>query len=197
MTRKEKISLVVNTFLKYPNLTMAQLADLPELKDISKSSIQRYLNDPVICQLFNEEVFNNIKNILTMKGMGAKRKGGFNSFQNNLAVKDNNGQFRGVKKAENNDNINRKIKHILTFAQLFLENPELSLQDIADLYNEMNPGQDPVTRDYVYDCLSDQTKYEVFSEKMAKQLAYLLEQRRLLGNSNGAIIVNETRGQRK
>lgn len=196
MTKEEKVSLVVRTFLEHPNLTILQLSELPELKGISSSSIQRYLNDPVIKQLFNEHIFNNIKEILALKNLEAKRKGGLTSFQNNTALKDDSGRFIGVKKASDSNNINNKIRDILIFAQIFLENPSFSLQDIIDFYNEINPNVEPVTRDYVYDCLSEHSKYEIFSEKMSSQISLQLEQRRYIGNRNGAIATYESRGKR-
>lgn len=76
-----------------------------------------------------------------------------------------------------------------------MSNPKASLQDIADMYNEANPDQEPVTRDYVYDCLSEHEKYDIFSENIAKQLSIQLEQRRILGNINGALATNSSRGK--
>lgn len=195
MTKEEKIYLVVETFLKHPNLTISELANLPELKDISKSSIQRYLNDPIISQIFNENLFNSIKDRLKLKTIEARKKGGLMSFRNNNALKDANGKFIGVEKSGEDNNIKRKIKHILFFTQVFLENPNFTLQDIADLYNKINPTES-ITRDYVYDCLSEHDKYDLFSNRVSNLIASQLEQRRLLGNKNGAEITNENRGKR-
>lgn len=193
MNKEEKIYIVVTSFLKNPNLTIAQLAELPELQGIPKSSISRYLNDPLIIKLFNEKVFNNIKDTLKLKGIEARRKGGLKSFQNNQALKDENGRFIGSEANKDEERIKRKIKHILIFAQLLLTNPNNSLEDIANMYNESNPENETVTRDYVYDCLSEHQKYNVFSEEISNTLAVLLEQRRILGNKNGANITNENR----
>ena len=74
MTKEEKICKVVETFLNHPNLTIIQLSELPELEGISKTSIQRYLNDPVISRLFDEDVYNSIKDKLKLKGLEARRK---------------------------------------------------------------------------------------------------------------------------
>lgn len=195
MTKEEKVCKVVEAFLNNPGLTIAELSGLPELSEISKSSIQRYLNDPVISKLFDENVYNNIKDKLKLKGLEARRKGGLTSFNNNVVIKDANGHFIGVEKASDSNNISRKIRHILIFSQFFLEHPDFSLQDIADLYNRENPTEN-VTRDYVYDCLSEHSKYDIFSESMTQQISLQLEQRRLMGNKNGADITNESRGQR-
>lgn len=193
MTKEEKICKVVEAFLNHPNLTIIQLSELPELAGISKTSIQRYLNDPVISRLFDEDVYNSIKDKLKLKGLEARRKGGLTSFKNNVAIKDENGRFVGVEKANDANNISRKIKHILIFTQLFLEYPNFSLQDIADTYNYMNPDDGLVTRDYVYDCLSEHDKYDILSDRVAQQISLQLEQRRLMGNKNGADITNENR----
>ena len=195
MIKEEKIRLVMKAFLSNPKLTIVELSKLPELEGISKSCIQRYLNDPIVSTLFDEELQQNIKNILALKGLEARKKGGLKSFQNNTVIKGSNGQFIGVESSPDNGNINRKIRHILIFAQLFLAHPAATLQDIADLYNANNPDSEPVTRDYVYDCLSEHAKYDIFSEKMALQLSFQLEQRRILGNINGAIATNGARGK--
>ncbi len=190
MHKEEKICLAVNAFLKHTNLTISELSQLPELKSLSRSSIQRYLNDPQVAILFGDDVAQNIKDILKLKGMEGRKKGGLISFQNNTAMKDENGRFIGSKKAETGDNINRKIKHILIFTQLFLENPNASLQEIADMYNKAQPDGEKVTRAYVYDCLSEHTTYNIFSDEITALIASQLEQRRILGNKNGADITN-------
>ncbi len=195
-SKEEKIILVVHTFLNNPNCTLKSIAMLPALDGISASSIQRYLNDPLVETIFGEDTHRRIKETLRLKGIEAKRKGGLTSFRNNNVIKGENSLFVGSEKVQpGEDNVARKIRHILIFGQLFLSNPKASLQDIADMYNEANPDQEPVTRDYVYDCLSEHEKYDIFSENITKQLSIQLEQRRILGNINGALATNSSRGK--
>ena len=195
MDKEGKIYLVVETYLNHPNLSIAELAMLPELKGISKSSIGRYLNDPLILHLFGEQTYQQIKDMLSLKKMEARKKGGMMSFQNNQALKDESGKFIGSEKSIDTNKIKRKIKHILAFTQLLFENPHLSLQELADRYNATNPDEEHITRDYVYDCLSEHTKYNIFSEEIAREIDEMLIQRRKLGNQNGAIKTNENRGR--
>ena len=195
MNKEDKIYLVVETFLKHPNLTIEELSLLPEIEKISKSSIGRYLNDPLVATLFGKDTYEEIKNILALKKLESRKKGGMKSFQNNQALKAPNGKFIGVKRASNQDNIKRKIKHILIFTQILLEHPELSLQEIADYYNKTNNDKEKVTRDYVYDCLSEHTKYHIFSDEIATTIDEILVNRRIIGNKNGALKTNENRGR--
>ena len=195
MNKEDKIYLVVETFLKHPNLTIEELSLLPEIEKISKSSIGRYLNDPLVATLFGKDTYEEIKNILALKKLESRKKGGMKSFQNNQALKASNGKFIGVKRASDQDNIKRKIKHILIFTQILLEHPELSLQEIADYYNKTNNDKEKVTRDYVYDCLSEHTKYHIFSDEIATTIDEILVNRRIIGNKNGALKTNENRGR--
>ena len=195
MNKEDKIYLVVETFLKHPNLTIEELSLLPEIEKISKSSIGRYLNDPLVATLFGKDTYEEIKNILALKKLESRKKGGMKSFQNNQALKAPNGKFIGVKRASNQDNIKRKIKHILIFTQILLEHPELSLQEIADYYNKTNNDKEKVTRDYVYDCLSEHAKYHIFSDEIATTIDEILVNRRIIGNKNGALKTNENRGR--
>ena len=195
MNKEDKIYLVVETFLKHPNLTIEELSLLPEIEKISKSSIGRYLNDPLVATLFGKDTYEEIKNILALKKLESRKKGGMKSFQNNQALKAPNGKFIGVKRAGDQDNIKRKIKHILIFTQILLEHPELSLQEIADYYNKTNNDKEKVTRDYVYDCLSEHTKYHIFSDEIATTIDEILVNRRIIGNKNGALKTNENRGR--
>lgn len=195
MNKEDKIYLVVETFLKHPNLTIEELSLLPEIEKISKSSIGRYLNDPLVATLFGKDTYEEIKNILALKKLESRKKGGMKSFQNNQALKAPNGKFIGVKRASDQDNIKRKIKHILIFTQILLEHPELSLQEIADYYNKTNNDKEKITRDYVYDCLSEHTKYHIFSDEIATTIDEILVNRRIIGNKNGALKTNENRGR--
>lgn len=191
MEKEMKICLVVKCFLKNPTLSMQQLAELPELEGISKSSIQRYLNNPTVETLFGGETANKIQELLELKKISAQQKGGINSFLNNKSVKASGGKFVGSIKSPDLDRLKTKCRHIVTFAGIFLNYPTKSLQEIADFYNGTNPDHETVTKDYVYDCLSSKKQYTVLSEDVWKQIESQLEQRRLLGNKNGADITNK------
>ncbi len=195
MKKEEKVYLVVETFLKNPNMSLKDLSLLPQLEGMSRSSINRYLNDPLVINLFGLDTYKQIKDILAFKKLEARKKGGLKSFQNNHALKDEAGRFVGSIKAQDDNNIKRKIKHILIFTQLLLENPNLSLEEIANIYNNSNLDKETVTRDYVYDCLSEHEKYNIFSSEITQKIKELLVQRRILGNQNGALKTNEFRGR--
>ena len=182
--------LVVQTFLNNPNLTLEELSQKPELKSLSSSSIQRYLNDPIVIELFDQETYNKIQKELSGSKMDGHRKGGLHYFENNEPIKDENGKFQGSIKSVEPSRIETKVKHILAFANVFLNNPEMSLQDIADFFNEASEGKYHFTKAYVYDCLNSKDTYDVLDSAKWELIASQLEERRHQGNINGAIQTN-------
>lgn len=190
MDQDKKICLTVKCFLEHPTFSAQQLSELTELKGISRSSIQRYLKSELINDMFGEDIYQKIQELLKLNHLSAQKKGGINSFLNNQSVKDRNGQFMGSTKNVNNKKLEIKCKHILSFANIFITYPGMSLQEIADFYNKTNPDYEMVTRDYVYDCLSSKNKYDVLSEQVWEQIESQLKSRRLAGNQNGANITN-------
>ena len=58
MTKEEKIKLVVETYINNPNITIAEVS---KKTDIPVSSVQRYLNDPIIVKLFNPEIISKLE----------------------------------------------------------------------------------------------------------------------------------------
>lgn len=189
--KEKKICITVKAFLEHPNFTNEELA---KLTGFSSSSIQRYLNDPVIKELFNEETFSKIKELLSNNIKDARRKGGINSFQNNEPIKDSNGLFIGSKKSIETNRLESKCNDILIFANIFLQNPNLTLEQIADFYNKYYSDKtSEVTKDYVYDCLSKKTSYSLLADNLYEVISSQLEERRILGNKNGAIETNNKR----
>ena len=73
---------------------------------------------------------------------------------------------------------------------MFLRNPNLSLQQIADFYNENMPGDVKVTRNYVYDCLSSRGSYDLLADNLYEVISEQLKARRIMGNIEGANTVN-------
>lgn len=190
MNKEKNILNVVKIFLENPKLTIKEIS---EITGISSSSVQRYLNDPIIKEIFNDETFEKIHDLLNQNKLTARRKGGINSFQNNEPIKDQNGRFIAVKKATNNCRLEKKCNDILIFANIFLRNSNLSLQQIADFYNE-NYNLDynkPVTRDYVYDCLNSKDSYELLANDLYEVISKQLKERRIVGNVEGANITNK------
>lgn len=189
--KEKKICITVKAFLEHPNSTNEELA---KLTGFSSSSIQRYLNDPVIKELFNDETFSKIKELLSNNIKDARRKGGINSFQNNEPIKDDAGYFIGNRKSSQTNRLESKCNDILIFANIFLKNPNLSLEQIADFYNNYYSDKSrKVTRDYVYDCLSKKTSYSLLADNLYEVISSQLEERRILGNKNGATETNNKR----
>lgn len=187
--KEKKICIVVKAFLENPNYTNEELS---ALTGISSSSVQRYLNNPIIKELFNEETFNKIRELIDSNIVNARKKGGINYFKNNEAKKDDEGKFVGSEKSTNTNRLEKKCNDILIFSNMFLQNPNLTLQQIADFYNENYPYKvQDVTRDYVYDCLSSKESYNLLADNLYDVISKQLEERRIIGNKNGADITNK------
>lgn len=173
--KDKKICIVVKTFLENPKLTNDELA---KLTGISSSSIQRYLNDPSIEKLFDTSVLENIRQLLDQRTIEGRRKGGINYFKNNESIKNEKGQFIVSKKTDLTNKLERKCLDILVFANIYLKNPNLSLQQIADFYNEYSPDDTRViTKDYVYDCLKDKNSYSLLADELYEVIKEQLSSR--------------------
>ena len=72
--------------------------EISEITGISKSSVQRYLNDKeTIEKLFSKDLYNKIKESLKENIRQARSIGGINSTKNNIYLKDEKGKFIGIK----------------------------------------------------------------------------------------------------
>ena len=72
--------------------------EISEITGISKSSVQRYLNDKeTIEKLFSKDLDNKIQESLKENIRQARSIGGINSTKNNIYLKDEKGKFIGIK----------------------------------------------------------------------------------------------------
>ena len=72
--------------------------EISEITGISKSSVQRYLNDKeTIEKLFSKDFYNKIQESLKENIRQARSIGGINSTKNNIYLKDEKGKFIGIK----------------------------------------------------------------------------------------------------
>lgn len=72
--------------------------EISEITGISKSSVQRYLNDKeTIEKLFSKDLYNKIQESLKENIKQARSIGGINSSKNNIFLKDEKGKFIGIK----------------------------------------------------------------------------------------------------
>lgn len=192
MGKKLNIYRTVLAFLEHPTYTMIELSELPELNYISKSSIQRYLNDPIIIDLFDEETFNKIQSLLKENSLSGRKKGGMHSFEKNEAQKDELGKFIGSVKSDGAHRMENKVKHVLNFVNIFLNNPGMTLQGVADYYNASH-AEAHVTKAYVYDCLTSKDIYDVLGIDVWNEVDKQMKERRHIGNAIGSEITNHNK----
>ena len=94
----EKIKEVVSLFLSEDNLT---IRDVSETTGISHSSVQRYLHDPLINEIFGadaKKIIGQIEKKLSENYENGIRLGGETFVNNNVSLKDEYGHFIGSKK---------------------------------------------------------------------------------------------------
>lgn len=189
--KKRRIIKTVKTFIMNPHATMEQLADLT---GFPKSSVQRYLNDDsMIPELFGYTVFKFIRDQVNTNKINGCKTGGLHYAQNNLAIKNTQGQFQGNdRRTEARKNIKEMIR-ILEIANLFLEHPTYTLDDVAHDYNQTHSNQ-MITKDYVYRVLTSKKGYYALTERLYSEIELQLVYRKLNGNAKGAIIHNQNRG---
>ncbi len=191
MVREERIRTVVTAYLKDPSITIKQVA---EETGISMSSIQRYLNDPLISDIFTPEILSKLQSKMIKNQADGRKKGGINSFLNNVPLKDKSGKFIGNKKYDGDkDRLKEKYKTILELYKIIFSKNCSSLDELTSCYNESLSHQDKVTRDYVYDCLTSSYLNEVFDGQIREDIQSWLNANRELGNVKGANVTNSRR----
>lgn len=188
MEKEEKIKLVVETYLSEPNMTIERVSSKTE---IPSSSVQRYLKDPSLSKLLTAEELAELKSRITKNRAEGRRKGGINSFLNNVPIKDKDGKFIGNKKYNGNeDRLKQKYRTILELYKLIFSRSCNSLEELTNCYNEKLPEDKKLTKDYVYDCLTTPYLGDVFEGQMYYDIQNWLNNNRELGNKLGATIVN-------
>ena len=92
----EKVLKVTEEFIN----TGFSIEEVSNITGISKSSVQRYLNDEKrIVDLLGREAYDKIQEMLKYNKQEALSKGGYISTKNNMPIRDENGKFAGnVKK---------------------------------------------------------------------------------------------------
>ena len=88
----EKILKVTEEFIN----TGFSIEEVAQITGISKSSVQRYLNDEKrIVDLLGHDAYNKIQEMLKINKQEALSKGGYISTRNNRPIRDENGKFLG------------------------------------------------------------------------------------------------------
>lgn len=160
--KKRNILIVVGEFLRSPDLSIQELATRVNL---SPSSVQRYLNDEYIKHYLGNDIDEQIQTYLSEHKKLRSKRGGLSYASNHRALKDEQGKFIGSIKEESELNRNlKKENDIIRFTVFYLSHPTLSLEELAQYFGAT------ITRDYVYDCLTDHRMAELLGEEMATQV---------------------------
>lgn len=152
MERRQKICVIVKAFLEHPDYSMLELAELPEVQaaKISRKTISKYLTDPSIINLLGSETFNKVQLL----------------FQNNRTnfKKRAMGKMIETKRSHMKTPVTSPKRrhidyaHVLAFIRIKESHPELTIEQIAELYNLSQANGEVVDAQYVSDCLSEEAK---------------------------------------
>ena len=164
-----KKNLALEYLLEHP---YAFIAEISRATGISKSSVQRYLES--FSDVIIPETNQTVKDQLRINKLRGQRKGGITSFENNDQVKDESGKFIGSIKAQSQDKELQKQKDILFISTYYLSKGQISLQDLASELSEIGI----YTKDYVYDCLTDQRLSGLIGETSAMEITRRLRDAR-------------------
>lgn len=162
-----KMYYVILEYLKNPQKSIDELVEILDRKGIktSSSSVQRYLNDEeFIDREFGNDLSKDIKTALAIRKRQGNINGGMESTKNNVPTKDSYGHFTGSVKSYNEDRRSAKLYHCKVFGTLLLNNPNMSLNDVAVLCNAQKLSSKCITRDYIYDCLQSSDMEMLFTE---------------------------------
>lgn len=87
----DNIKMSVSLFLEND----IYINEVAQIIGVSRSSVQRYLNDPLVEIIYGKKIVNKIKEKLKNNYNKGKQKGGINYSKNNQYVKRRDGKFNG------------------------------------------------------------------------------------------------------
>jgi hypothetical protein len=158
--KERREAVVLDYFINHPT---AYINEIVEVTGIPKSSVQRYLQgneDRII-----PELNITIGQQLELNKSQGRRKVGINSFCKNDPVRDEHGKFIGIQKTSSIvDKEAKKRRDIKIFCTYFLENPTITMAEMAEIFYELGN----YTSDYIYNCITDSRVVEIMGEEKAK-----------------------------
>ena len=161
---ERKKRLVLSYLQDHPT---AYIGEISDATGIPKSTVQRYLEG------FKDRIILKtnltVKEQLKLNKLRGQRKGGITSFENNDTVKDERGRFTGSIKSTSEDKELQKQKDILVIGTYYLYRKQISLQEVADELTKIGT-YGTFTKDYVYDCLTDQRLSGLMGEDSAREI---------------------------
>lgn len=161
MKKETKICLTVKAFLEHPNYPMTKLAQLPELASIriSRTTILKYLKDPLIIKLFGGKTYDEIQVLLKRNRQNFRKL-----TQDELEKRRSEIKETVVRPIKSKEQI--RMNHIYTFTCIHLKYPNMSFETIADFYNENNNQGEIVTEDYIRECLATKSNSNFFADNI-------------------------------
>lgn len=160
-------NLVIGYFLDNPTATIKQISNVT---GESSSTIQRILNAPEHVGILISKTDRTIKDQLLHNKLMGNSKGGRTTFESYDAVKDQEGKFVGLSETQTSGKEAAKENQVVEIALIFSKNPHLTIDELADLLDG------DISRDLVYDCLTDSRIFEIFGSIFANSIRDRLEQ---------------------
>lgn len=131
--KKQKILLICKEFMsKKGNISIIELYNKT---NIPKSSIQRYLNDPLIIELLDKKSYDFIQSKLQQNKILGFYKGGYISSKVSIQKKDKLGHFGKIEKLKRINKYSIEVyKDAIKMAYYFINN-NCSINEVARVYN--------------------------------------------------------------
>ena len=152
----EKEKVTVEYFIKNPD---AYIREISLALNIPKSSIQRYLQKNSNIVIVTKGI--TIGEQLGINKIKGNKQGGENYYIENDFLKDSDGKFIGSKKTTDKNKLKQKEKDIKLISKYYLDHKELSLEEVANFFSEV----EIFTKSYVYDCLTSSRSKEILGEE--------------------------------
>ena len=145
------------------------MCEISNKTGVSKSTVQRILNQDNSSRMYIPSTGRTVKEQLQYNLVMGKRKGGKHCFQNNIALKDNEGKFIGC--IENNyyvDKEEEKQQDVNLIVEYYCSHSTETLDNIVEQINEKYNKR--FTKSYVYDCLLDSRVELLFGPIVSQEI---------------------------
>ena len=135
--------------------------------------IVKHLNDPFIINLYGFDMYNNIQKWLN--GNIEKLEPKFEPKENEII--ENISPTDSLVQTIKSYDLEKKMRHIFSFAYIFLNYPSMSCKEIADFYNETNTHNEKVDENYVSECLSSKQNFDILTNNLWDTISAMLKRK--------------------
>ncbi len=187
MTKKDE-EMILRYFQEHPESFIKEVA---ENTGFSKSTVQRTLQSKGDILLFSTG--KTIQKQLEENKLRGRKNGGKTTFSRYDVKRGKSGKILGTKKTTTLDKVERKEESVRFVCEYYLENPNLTLEELANLLEDLSLYK----KSFVFHCLRDASTIDIIGKEKYDQIQDLLDQKkysffRKIGNVQFMNYVNDT-----